>query len=149
MNILRHDEIRDENESQQLLRGTSILIAEDDEHIREFLTFYLESCGATVSSAENGLESFLKALDGKFNVILMDLNLPVMNGIASIKKMRAAGYVGPVIAMSANDEKSKSLECIQGGFDDFVSKPFDLDLVVKKLVYWKNNLLKSELRVLH
>jgi CheY-like chemotaxis protein len=79
----------------------------------------------------------------------MDLNLPVMNGINAIQKMRAAGYAGPVIAMSANDDKSKTKECIQNGFDDFVSKPFDLDLMVKKLVYWKTNLNKKELRVLH
>jgi DNA-binding response OmpR family regulator len=140
---------KDIGRSNQSLAGTRILLAEDDEHIREFLTFLLEENGATVDAVETGVESMLSALSGPYHLVLMDLNLPVMNGQTAVKKMRNSGFVRPILAMSAHDEETKKNECIDQGFDDYLSKPFQLDELIQKLVYWKNAASNLDQRVIH
>jgi DNA-binding response OmpR family regulator len=133
----------------QDLAGTRILLAEDDEHIRDFLTFLLAENGAIVDSVETGVESMLNALSGRYHLVLMDLNLPIMNGETAVKKLRDSGYVRPILAMSAQDEQIRKSECIDQGFDDFLSKPFHLDELIQKLVYWKNADSGRDQRMIH
>ncbi len=142
---------REEHNSpiNESLKGTRILLAEDDEHLKGVLTFILEESGATVDTVETGLESLLNAINGNYHVVLMDLNLPVMDGETAVRKMRNSGYMGPVLALSAHDEQLKRKSCIENGFDDYLTKPFQLDDLIERLIYWKNVGSANDHRVIH
>lgn len=140
----------DRNSSiNETLKGARILLAEDDEHIKGVLTFILEENGAIVDTVETGLESMLNAIKGNYHVVLMDLNLPVMDGETAVRKMRSSGYMGPVLALSAQDERVKRQSCIENGFDDYLTKPFQLDDLIGKLIHWKNAGSANDQRVIH
>ncbi len=138
-----------QNQEPLVLKDTRILVAEDDQSIREFLTFYLEMNGAMVEAVETGVESLVTALEGNFHVVLMDLNLPVMNCESTLLKMRSSGFNRPVLAVSAYHESDRKQKCMDIGFDDYITKPFDLDHLIEKLVFWKNKRIHPLDQVIH
>ncbi len=135
--------------NHQHLKGARILLAEDDEQLKGVLTFILEENGAVVDTVETGLESMLNAIQGNYHVVLMDLNLPVMDGETAVRKMRNSGYMRPVLALSAHDERMKRQSCLESGFDDYLSKPFQLDDLIERLIHWRNAASSNDQRVIH
>lgn len=126
------------NQSNEMpsLAHISILVAEDDENIREILGFFLTSCGANVEFAENGLQGVQMALQKKFDIILMDLSLPIMNGQRAVDLLRLANASMPIIGVSAYDDDTMKSECLAKGFDDFLTKPFELDDLTRKILFF-------------
>lgn len=133
-----------ENDENKKLNGTRILLAEDDESIRSFLKFLLELHGASVDAVETGVESLVAIQEGVYHLIMLDLNLPALNGEQAMQKIRRAGYTGPILAMSAYTESEKRQRCLELGFDDYLTKPFDIDVMVNRLAQWKNRSLGEE-----
>jgi signal transduction histidine kinase/ActR/RegA family two-component response regulator len=108
--------------------GISILIAEDNVINQMLATKVLKKQGFDVEVAENGLTALNKYLEKDFDIILMDLQMPEMDGYEATKKIRAlAGLKGkvPIVAMSAHTIKGEYEYCIDIGMNDFVSKPFN------------------------
>ncbi|WP_377505108.1 ATP-binding protein [Octadecabacter sp. R77987] len=100
-----------------------ILLAEDNAINSEVATALLESFGATVTTAANG-ELALQALEfGAFDLVIMDQQMPVMDGIEATKALRERGFTLPVIGLTANAFAQDRQRCLDAGMDEFVAKP--------------------------
>jgi signal transduction histidine kinase/FixJ family two-component response regulator len=106
----------------------SVLLVEDGPDNQRLISFLLKKAGATVTVKENGLlgmQAALQALeDGTpFDVILTDMQMPVMDGYTATKKLRQLGYSRPIIALTAHAMKEDCQRCLDSGCDDYASKP--------------------------
>ncbi|HEV8002904.1 MAG TPA: ATP-binding protein [Planctomycetaceae bacterium] len=105
-----------------------VLIAEDGIDNQRLLSFLLRKAGAEVEVVDNGLAAMQRALaaqqEGKpFAVILMDMQMPVMDGYTSTSKLRAAGYPGVILALTAHTMAGDRERCLAAGCDDYATKP--------------------------
>ena len=124
--------------SEKTIKGLHILLAEDNELNMEIAEFMFQKEGAEVTKAWNGLEAveiFKKSSPGEFDVILMDIMMPVMNGYKATKRIRSMNREDaktiPIIAMTANAFTEDRLKAKEAGMDEHISKPVDGDLLVK------------------
>ncbi len=115
----------------------SILLVEDDECIRLVTTAVLRTIGYTnVSFAGNGEEAVRVCAEKLFDVILMDCEMPVMNGMDATRNIRALGVRTPIIAYTASVESGNKSRCTSAGMDDFLTKPASPVQLAKKLHLW-------------
>ena len=124
--------------SEKTIKGLRILLAEDNELNMEIAEFMFQKEGAEVTKAWNGLEAveiFEKSSPGEFDVILMDIMMPVMNGYKATKRIRSMNREDaktiPIIAMTANAFTEDRLKAKEAGMDEHISKPVDGNLLVK------------------
>ncbi|WP_050607286.1 response regulator transcription factor [Clostridium niameyense] len=102
-----------------------ILIVDDDKPIVEFLNIFLTKEGYEVETAYNGREALEKINNEKFNLILMDIMMPKMDGFEAIKKIREIMDI-PIIFLTAKDSQQDKIKGFISGCDDYITKPFDL-----------------------
>jgi len=132
------------------LHGLRILLAEDGPDNQRLISFVLQKAGADVTVKENGklaLEAALAARDhgNPFDVILMDMQMPVMDGYEATKQLREKGYTGPIIALTAHAMDSDRQKCMATGCDTYVTKPFDREKLVRLILeYVQHNPLKPD-----
>lgn len=112
-------------------RDRTILIVEDSDDARYFMRLALEDLGYLIIEAENGEKAVEIAQLERPDIILMDLSLPIMDGIAATEKIRASdGLDGvPVIAVTAHQETDFRAGAKAAGFDAYVTKPIDIDFL--------------------
>ncbi|MBQ8966641.1 response regulator transcription factor [Ruminococcus sp.] len=110
----------------------AVLVIEDDSSINSLLCSILEKSGCTADHASNGLEGLDKALAGDYDIILMDLMLPLKTGEELLKELRRAKNT-PVIVISAKSEVYNRIELFRIGADDYITKPFDIDEVMLRI----------------
>lgn len=116
------------------LEGVKILLVEDNEMNRVVAQNSLKHCGCEVTEACNGKEALEILAKNTFDVVLMDIQMPVMDGIEAVKIIREQMKLNvPVIALTANAFKSETELCKSVGMDDFVTKPFEEDLLMKTI----------------
>lgn len=106
------------------LRG-HVLLAEDTKDNQDLITYYLEQLGLQVTIADNGAIAVNMAQENEFDLILMDMQMPVLDGLSATSQLRSAGYKQPIVALTANAMKSYQQQCLQMGFTDFLTKPID------------------------
>lgn len=110
-----------------------ILVVEDDKAMNGLVCTYLRDNGYDVVSCFNGVEA-LKELDNrKFSMIITDIMMPQMDGFELAETVRLTDKTTPIIFMSAKDDKPSKLYGYKLGIDDYVTKPFDIDLLVMKV----------------
>jgi len=109
-------------------RDRTILIVEDSDDARYFMRLALEDLGYIIVEAENGVRAVEIAQAERPDIILMDLSLPIMDGIAATEKIRACdGLDGvPIIAVTAHQETDFRVGAKAAGFDAYVTKPIDI-----------------------
>ena len=134
----RSDRVETGEKQEASIRGMHILLAEDNELNMEIAEFMLQNEGAVVTKAWNGQEAvelFEKSRSGKFDVILMDIMMPVMNGYEATKRIRSLDREDakevPIIAMTANAFTEDRIRAKEAGMDEHVAKPVDGELLVK------------------
>lgn len=110
-----------------------ILVVDDSHDNQALLMRILSFTGASVAMASNGREAVEKALDGDFSLILMDLQMPEMDGYEATKLLRSQGYQKPIIALTAHAMKEERQRTMSSGFNDHITKPIDLNALVKTL----------------
>ena len=127
-----------EDVSEKSIKVLHILLAEDNELNMEIAECMLQKEGADVTKAWNGLEAveiFRKSIDGEFDVILMDIMMPVMNGYEATKLIRSLDREDarkiPIVAMTANAFTEDRMRAKEAGMDEHISKPFDVKLLLK------------------
>jgi PAS domain S-box-containing protein len=120
------------------LAGVRVLLVEDNEISRAVATEMLEAEGASVQFARNGREGVdaVEAWAGGLDVVLMDQQMPVLDGLAATREIRAAGHAVPMLAITANAMSGDRMACLAAGMDGFVAKPFDLDELVETILMW-------------
>ena len=124
--------------SEKTIKGLHILLAEDNELNMEIAEFMLQNEGAEVTKAWDGQEAvkiFEKSRSGEFDVILMDIMMPVMNGYEAAKMIRSLDKEDakaiPIIAMTANAFAEDRIRAKEAGMDEHVAKPVDVELLIK------------------
>ena len=116
------------------LTGCKILLVEDNE-INSYLAItILKKWNAVVESAENGLKAIKKLEQTEFDVVLMDMQMPEMDGVQATTHTRNVLKLNvPIIALTANAVKGEKEKCIEAGMDDYISKPFEPDELFSKI----------------
>lgn len=110
-----------------------ILLAEDNEIFQRIATWTVRKLGFSCDIASNGKEAFEMHLQNNYDLILMDLQMPVMDGIESCRLIRSyesqseTQHKVIVVALTANDISEKKDLCMEAGMDDFMEKPFQVD----------------------
>jgi len=120
-----------------------ILYVDDDNINQEMITLMLFQRGFEIETASNGQEAVEAVRNGTYDLVLMDVQMPVMDGIEATKIIRSwedGNHNTPIIALTANDMVSSIHECVQAGMNDFVSKPFS----VQQLLNVINSILKDD-----
>ncbi len=110
-----------------------ILIVDDDDEIRELLEFDVRSSGYFVDTAKDGLEGLNKALNNTYDLILLDVMMPKMNGFDVCKNIRNAKLSIPILMLTAKgtiEDKTSGFDC---GADDYLVKPFDVQEVLLRI----------------
>ena len=125
------------------ITGLRILVAEDNELNMEIARFILEDCGALVEPVSNGLEAvhkFEASAEEAFDVILMDIMMPVMDGLAATEAIRAAAREDaktiPIIAMTANAFAEDVIMSAQAGMNEHLAKPIKSSQLAEILQKW-------------
>jgi PAS domain S-box-containing protein len=119
--------------SQWVFPPARVLVVDDGEENRELVRVVLEEVGLPVEVAENGEVGMHKALTGQFAVVLMDVNMPVMDGPTATRKLRERGMQLPILALTAHAMKGFEQELADAGFTGHLTKPVDIDALLARL----------------
>jgi DNA-binding response OmpR family regulator len=110
-----------------------ILIAEDEERLAAFLEKGLRANGYTTTVAPDGPTALALARDSEFDLLILDLGLPELDGLSVLRTMRAQGQRMPVIILSARDEVEDKVAGLERGADDYVTKPFRFEEMLARV----------------
>jgi two-component system CheB/CheR fusion protein len=121
---------------KELLKDISVLVVEDNVDIRNLYQHILRQAGAKVTVAIDGLEAVKKVLEDKPDVILMDIQLPKMDGREAAQIILETIKDKPIIALTAHALKSEKDKCLLQGFADYYSKPIPSEKLVKVVKEW-------------
>jgi CheY-like chemotaxis protein len=125
------------------LEKASILLVEDNLINQKIVVLSLKKLVKNIEIANNGKEALDKFGCSRYDIILMDIQMPIMNGIVATKKIReieaSSNTHTPIIAITANALLGDKEECLAAGMDDYISKPFQIEVLIQKM----KNLLKS------
>jgi DNA-binding response OmpR family regulator len=110
-----------------------ILIAEDEPRLASFLEKGLRSNGFVTTVADDGAKAGAMARDDEFDLLVLDLGLPHKDGTEVLREMRASGQRMPVIILTARDDVSDKVGGLEGGADDYVTKPFRFEELLARV----------------
>jgi len=118
---------------ESVLSGVDILVVDDASDNRLLISRFLSAVGANVDCASNGHEGVNRALEKKYDVVLMDIQMPILDGYAATSQLRGQGYRRPIIALTAhalNEERQRSLSA---GCDEHLTKPIDKSTLIEQV----------------
>ncbi len=110
-----------------------LLIAEDDPDVIQLMDLFLSRAGFTLEFANDGREAIARLREGQHDLIILDLNMPVLGGIGAIEAIREAGYTGPAVAVTGATLDEERMRAIDAGFDAFVAKPVRMPELIATL----------------
>lgn len=105
------------------IKDRRILLVEDSQDSQMLMKKLLEKEGAYVDLADNGQDGLKKALDSAFDIILMDVQMPLKDGLSATRELRSMGYEGLIVALSAMSLKDEISNIVKAGFDAYLVKP--------------------------
>lgn len=111
--------------------NTNILVVDDDKSIRNLIKVYLENEGYNIMEASNGAEALVMINENNFDLVILDIMMPILDGISACIKIRES-YTMPIIFLSAKDEEIDKIKGLTVGADDYVAKPFgSMELIAR------------------
>lgn len=120
-------------EDNNSLEGKKILIVEDSEDNQVLLKYYLKNIKADIQLAKNGLEGIDVTQNFNPDLVLMDIQMPVMDGYTATKELRDSGFKNPIIALTAHALNEDRERALNNGFNDYLTKPIDRKLLMEAL----------------
>lgn len=111
----------------------NVLLLEDEARIASFVSQGLREQGFVVEACDNGTEGYALALERTYDVVLLDIMMPGMDGLAILKGLRGAGHTVPVILITARNELDDRLAGLNLGADDYIAKPFYVEELVARI----------------
>ncbi len=123
----------------------SILVIEDDSNIQELIVEFLSAQGYNVEQASDGVEGVKKFKEGSYDLIILDIMMPNMDGYSVCKMIRQSSTV-PIIFLTALNNEENEVKGFELSCDDYITKPFSFNLLVKRVeaVLRRSNSIKSE-----
>lgn len=136
--ITADENIDDEDRLRSQYKGARILLVEDNAINREVALELLNGAGMNVATAVNGSEAVTLVDSSEYDLILMDVQMPVMDGLEATRLIRSKCDKKeiPILAMTANIFEADRTACIEAGMNDFVAKPFELDNMFTTILKW-------------
>lgn len=131
--ILRTEQKPIVNEEVESLEGIKVLLVEDAPINQILIGRFLTGAGAQVDFADNGVEGVKKAMSGDYGVVLMDIQMPEMDGYEATTTLRKQGYKRPIIALTAHALKEDRDRCLQVGCSDHLTKPIDRKKLISQI----------------
>ncbi len=133
---VKPDVLRQQEIAPNALNGLKILVVDDSLDNRRLIGHLLTKLGAAVEFAENGLDGYRKALIQDYDLVLMDIQMPEMDGYTATQKLRDVGYIKPVIALTAHAMSEVRRKCLNVGYTDHLTKPIKRrELIETVLLY--------------
>jgi CheY-like chemotaxis protein len=127
------DAVVDDFCASRPINNLRVLIVDDVREIRELYSYFLERAGASVQIAKDGFEAVEFVKRGPLDVILMDIQMPGMDGYQATKQIRNNGYIRYIFALTAHALKEEKDRCFNSGFDDYLIKPVQPAHLIAKL----------------
>jgi two-component system phosphate regulon response regulator OmpR len=116
-----------------LMTDKLVLLIEDEQAIREVERAYLEQAGFRVMEADNGKTGLAMALATRFDLIVLDLNLPQLGGLEICRQLRQGGSLVPIVMLTAKTEEVDELIGLEAGADDYIKKPFQPQVLIARV----------------
>ncbi|MCA9407144.1 MAG: response regulator transcription factor, partial [Candidatus Omnitrophica bacterium] len=115
--------------------GHTILLVDDEADIQKIVSKYLTVAGFTVIQASNGQEALAKINQLRPSLVIMDMMMPVMDGVETTKKLRSQEENSklPILMLTARDDADAQKEMFDAGVDDYLHKPFDVDKLIARI----------------
>jgi CheY-like chemotaxis protein len=113
------------------LKGLNVLFADDRRDARFVVEHILRDAGATVMSVENGFQALAAVSSPEsfasdpFDVVIMDVSMPIIDGLTATRQLRKTGHQVPIVALTAGAMEEDRQECLSAGYSDYLSKPID------------------------
>jgi len=111
--------------SERRVDGMRVLLVEDASDIQMLISQFLKKNGATVDIAKDGVEGIKKAREGRYDLILMDIQMPFLNGYEVASQLHHQGFRTPIVALTAHAMRGVKEKCLEAGCDDYLTKPIN------------------------
>lgn len=122
-----------EFDEAETLKGKKVLVVDDSAENQLLLKVYLTKMGMIVQDAPNGEIGIKKALAENYDIVLMDIQMPVLDGYSATEQLRARGYKKPIVALTANAMKEDRERSLRAGCNDYITKPIESARLMKTL----------------
>ncbi len=118
------------------LAGIKILVVDDSPDIRMLMNLFLTREGAVVEEAIHAEDAIAKTAKNEYAVVLMDIQMPGMDGYEALDAVRKRGYQRPIIALTAHAMKEERDRILQAGFNDYATKPVQWPKLIETILQW-------------
>ncbi len=140
LNAKKNEDVkRSSTEKKTPLEGLRILLVEDAPDNQALFSILLKRAGAEVDTASDGIEAVRKAQEQDYSLVLMDVQMPRMDGYEATKRLRQGGCKIPIIALTAHAMPEEKERCLAAGYSNFLSKPLDSRCLFDILSELRNN----------
>ena len=119
------------------LQNMKVLLVEDSLDNQDLFTVFLSKAGASIDIASDGKSGYEMALSNPYDAVLMDVQMPIMDGVTAVKILRSKGYQIPVIALTAHAMKEEKARCLDAGYTAFLSKPVHRNDLIELLAKFR------------
>lgn len=129
----KNDEVSVYPSDQKALEGRNVLIVDDSPDNQMIIKLFLKAVGANIEIANHGLEAVDKMKNKNYDMVLMDIQMPIMDGYQALKVAQSKGYKGPIMALTAHALKDEKIRCLEAGFTEYLSKPINRTTLVQRI----------------